>query len=48
MIHSNQTGHRRVRWNKGKLVGQKPPLKRKEIGVFFIVTVITMLHCNGR
>ena len=31
MIHSNQTGQVRVPWNKGKLVGQKPPLKLKEI-----------------
>ena len=31
MIHSNQTVHGRVPWNKGKLVGQKPPLKLKEI-----------------
>ncbi len=27
----NQTEHARTPWNKGKLVGQKPPLKLKEI-----------------
>jgi hypothetical protein len=31
MIHSNQTHATRVPWNKGKLVGQKLPLKLGEI-----------------
>jgi hypothetical protein len=31
IIHSNQAGHGRAHWNNGKLVGQKPPLKLKEI-----------------
>ena len=31
MIHSNQIQTTRIPWNKGKLVGQKLPLKLKEI-----------------
>jgi hypothetical protein len=31
MIHSNQIHATRVPWNKGKLVGQKLPLKLRDI-----------------
>lgn len=28
---ATKRGHRRVPWNKGKIVGQKAPLKLREI-----------------
>jgi hypothetical protein len=31
MQHIHQTQKSHIPWNKGKLVGQKPPLKLKEI-----------------
>lgn len=31
MYHHNHTPKKYIPWNKGKLIGQKPPLKLKEI-----------------
>jgi hypothetical protein len=39
-----RNNHRKVRWNKGKLVGQKPPLKLKEIWAIRIRLQIDEKH----
>ena len=41
----NSSGARRIPWNKGRLTGQKPPLKLREI---WAIRTRLQMSCNVR